>query len=77
MKKLLAMAFESPPGKIDLSRVVMLLMALAYVGESGYALWKGQHFDWQAFGVGAGAITTGGGAGVWLHGRNDRQADPS
>ena len=76
MKKWLSMAFESPPGKIDLSRVTLLLMALAYVAQSGYALWRGQHFDWQSFGIGAGAITGGGGAGVFLHGRNDASGNP-
>ena len=72
--KLLAMAFESPPGKIDLSRVVMVGMALAYIVQSGYSIWRGQHFDWQAFGIGAGAIMAGGGAGVMMHGRNDANA---
>lgn len=77
MKKLLAMVFESPPGRIDLSRIIMLTMAVAYVCQSGYAIWRGQHFDWQSFGIGAGAIMAGGGAGVLMHGRNDRPGDAS
>lgn len=54
---------------LDLSRVLMALMALAYIGQSAWALSKGQAFDWQSFGIGAGAVLGGGGTGVWLHGR--------
>lgn len=54
-------------GKWDLSRIITAAMAIAYIVEGGYALYRGQHFDWQAFGVGAGSIIAGGGAGIWMH----------
>lgn len=69
MNAFLAKCFGTSDGRIDLSRIVMLAMAAAYIAQSGYALWKGQAFDWAAFGTGAGAIMAGGGAGVWLHGK--------
>lgn len=70
MKGVFASLFKQANGTWDLSRVLMAAMAVAYIGQSAYALWSGQHFDWQAFGIGAGAITGGGGAGVWMHGRS-------
>lgn len=70
MKGVLASLFKQANGTWDLSRVLMASMAVAYIGQSIYALVRGQHFDWQAFGIGAGAITGGGGAGVWMHGKS-------
>lgn len=70
MKGVLASLFKQANGTWDLSRVLMAGMAVAYIGQSIYALVRGQHFDWQAFGIGAGAITGGGGAGVWMHGKS-------
>lgn len=70
MHSVLASLFKQANGTWDLSRVLMAGMAVAYIAQSAYALWSGQHFDWQAFGIGAGAITGGGGAGVWMHGRS-------
>lgn len=70
MKQLLAEIFKGPNGLWDLARVVMGMMAIAYIAQSVYAIVHGQHFDWQAFGVGAGSITAGGGAGVWMHGKD-------
>ena len=70
MHSVLASLFKQANGTWDLSRVLMAAMAVAYIAQSAYALWSGQHFDWQAFGIGAGAITGGGGAGVWMHGKS-------
>lgn len=56
-------------GTMDLSRVLMALMALSYIGQSIWAIHHGQVFDWQSFGIGAGAVLGGGGAGVMWHGR--------
>lgn len=69
MKNMFIMAFGYPEGKIDISRVMMVVMAFAYIGQSIYAMMRGQIFDWQSFGVGAGALVAGSGAGVWMHGR--------
>lgn len=70
MKAFLASLFKQANGTWDLSRILMAMMAISFIGQSAYALWRGQHFDWQSFGIGAGAITGGGGAGVWMHGRS-------
>jgi len=70
MRSVLASLFKQANGTWDLSRVLMACMALAFIGQSAYALWRGQAFDWQSFGIGAGAITGGGAAGVWMHGKS-------
>lgn len=59
--------FRNTDGKWDLSRVTVGMMVVTYIAQSAYALWKGQHFDWQSFGLGAGSLIAGGGAGVWMH----------
>ncbi|MGH8280693.1 MAG: amino acid ABC transporter substrate-binding protein [Gammaproteobacteria bacterium] len=69
MKKMLHDMFYQNDGTLDLSRVLMTVLVLAYIGQSAYALIRGQAFDWQSFGVGGGALLGGSGAGVWLHGR--------
>ncbi len=51
-------------GTIDDARVHASLMVLAYIGSTVYAIHKGQAFDPQAFGVGAGALSAG--VGGWF-----------
>ncbi|MHB8406311.1 MAG: hypothetical protein ACYDCJ_12905 [Gammaproteobacteria bacterium] len=55
-------------GTLDLSRVLMAFAMLAFVGQSIWAMAKGQPFDWQSFGIGAGAVMGGSGLGVKWHG---------
>ena len=68
--KILRDLFYQADGTCDLSRVIMAVLAVAFVAQSAYALWYlHQHFDWQSFGLGGGALLGGSGAGVMLHGR--------
>ena len=46
----------------DIGRWLAVLTVLAGIGYQGWAIYKGQPFDLQNFGVGAGALFTGVGA---------------
>lgn len=54
-------------GELDLSRVCSLAIVLAFICQSGYAVYRGQAFDWSSFGTGAGALMAGCFGGVWMH----------
>lgn len=62
-------AFYQNDGTLDLSRVLMALATLAYVGQGCWAISRGQPFDWGGAGIGLGAVIGGSGAGVMMHGR--------
>ncbi|MGH9351266.1 MAG: amino acid ABC transporter substrate-binding protein [Terriglobia bacterium] len=67
MRKMLHDMLYQNDGTLDLSRVLMAVLVLAYIGQSAYALTRGQAFDWQSFGIGAGALMAGSGGGVLMH----------
>ncbi len=68
MKKWGHDALYQADGTLDLSRVLMALAMLAFIGQSLWSMFKGQIFDWQSFGIGAGAVMGGSGLGVKWHG---------
>lgn len=61
----LSRMLSDPQGVPDDGRVSALLMVLAYIALGAYSVVRlGQHFDAQAFGLGAGALA--GGIGGWF-----------
>ena len=68
--KLIHDMFYQADNTLDLSRVLMGLLVVAFISQSAWAiLHNNQLFDWQSFGIGGGALLGGGGAGVMWHGR--------
>lgn len=64
--------FGRANGSLDVSKLCMAALVLAYIGESAFALAAHhQLFDWQNFGIGAAALIAGSGAGVWMHGKSE------
>ena len=61
--------FTTAQGELDDARVSAFLLVIAYIAHQGYAIHEGQHFDAQAFGIGAGALAAG--IGVWFGQRKD------
>lgn len=56
--------FSDASGNVDDARVAAFLLVLSYIGNSAFALYKGQGWNPQEFGVGAGALAAG--VGVWF-----------
>ena len=54
--------FSDANGVPDDARVAAFLVVLTFCGNALYALYRGQIWDPQAFGIGAGAIAAGFGA---------------
>lgn len=48
----------------DIGRVLWALVTVAFVVFAGWSLFRGGAFDPENFGVGAGTILGGGGAGI-------------
>ncbi len=46
-------------GNVDESKVITMLMAIAYIGAQLYALYKGGVFYPEKFGIGGGALAGG------------------
>jgi len=70
MNKMLKDMFYQADGTLDLSRVLMAVLVLAFITQSTWAIWHNhQPIDWQGFGIGGGALLGGSGAGVMWHGR--------
>ncbi len=59
-----------PNGIPDDGRLAALIIVLGYVGNSAFALYKGQPWNPQDYGVGAGAIMAGAGGLFKLRGGN-------
>lgn len=62
--------FTDKDGIADDGRIAAFLMMLTYVGNSTYALYLGQPWHPQDFGIGAGALVAGLGALLRLRGEN-------
>lgn len=62
--------FTDKDGIADDGRIAAFLMMLTYVGNSVYALYLGQAWHPQDFGIGAGALVAGLGALLKLRGNN-------
>ncbi|MHB1023320.1 MAG: hypothetical protein ACYC0Z_13015 [Acidobacteriaceae bacterium] len=56
--------FSDPSGMADDARVAAFLVILSFVGNSAFALYKGQPWNPQEYGLGAGALAAG--IGVWF-----------
>ena len=56
--------FSDSSGAIDDARIAAFLMVLSFIGNSAFALYKGQPWNPQEFGLGAGALAAG--VGVWF-----------
>ena len=52
-------AFEDANGIPDDARVSAFLLVLAFIANAGFALYKGQAWNAQDFGIGAGALVAG------------------
>lgn len=64
MKEWLSKAFSDPSGLPDDARLAAFLIVLTFLGNSILAIFKGQSWDPQQFGIGAGALAAG--VGVWF-----------
>ena len=69
--KWLSQMFKQADGTWDISRVLMAVATLGYLGQGCWAVTKGQAFDWQGAGIGLGAVVGGTGAGVMMHSKAD------
>lgn len=58
----------------DLGRVLWAVVTLAFIGLSGFALWRGGAFDPMAWAGGAGAILAAGGGALML--KRNTEPDP-
>lgn len=61
--------FSDSTGAIDDARVAACLIVLTYLFNSVLAICKGQTWDAQSFGVGAGSLAAG--IGVWFGQRKE------
>lgn len=62
--------FTDKDGIADDGRIAAFLLMLTYIGNSVYAVYLGQVWHPQDFGIGAGALVTGLGALLKLRGDN-------
>lgn len=51
--------FSDPKGTPDDARIAAFILVLTYCGAAVYALYKGQTWNPQEFGIGAGALVAG------------------
>ena len=56
--------FSDSSGAVDDARIAAFLIVLTFLGNSIMAIVKGQPWDPQQFGIGAGALA--GGIGIWF-----------
>lgn len=61
---------ENTNDAFDVSKVLWVLGVLAFIGFSGYAVWKSGEFDYIGFGTGFGIVLATGGASVALKNTN-------
>ena len=56
--------FSDSSGAVDDARIAAFMMVVSFIGNSAFALYKGQPWNPQEFGLGAGALAAG--VGVWF-----------
>ncbi len=56
--------FSDSSGGVDDARIAAFMMVVSFIGNSAFALYKGQPWNPQEFGLGAGALAAG--VGVWF-----------
>ncbi len=67
--KLITDCFQDEAGEWDLSRIAWACLIVAFICNAAWAVFKSHGFDAQNFGLGAGALLAGGGAGAMWHGK--------
>jgi hypothetical protein len=58
----------------DVGRILLFMLALAFVGFTAADLFLNHHFDASSFGVNAGALLGGGGAGIGFKAKTEPDA---
>lgn len=58
----------------DISRVLLFAMGIAFIGQGIWHVYANKTFDPQAFGIGAGALLGGGGAGIAVKAKTEPDA---
>lgn len=61
-------AFDSSPATMEAPTALVLVAFIALLGFQAYALYLGQPFDPQGFGMAVGMVMTGGGAASYGQG---------
>ena len=59
---------------VDVSRVSMLLLVLGFIGLAAWDLYHGGKWDPQSYGIAAGALLAGGGAGIGMKAKTEPDA---
>ncbi|WP_020476604.1 hypothetical protein [Zavarzinella formosa] len=58
----------------DVGRVLWLAFGLGFLLFTAYGVWHDVHFDLSSFGINAGAILGGGGAGIGMKSKTEPDA---
>jgi hypothetical protein len=59
---------------VDVARVSMLLLVLGFIGLAAADLYHGGKWDPQSYGIAAGALLAGGGAGIGMKAKTEPDA---
>lgn len=57
----------------DIGRAALALVSIGFVVFAGWAVFHGKDFNPQDYGIGAGSILGGGGAGIAMKGKTEPQ----
>ncbi len=67
--KLLSDCFQNEKDEWDISRIMWAALIIGFICNAAWAVFHSHQFDAQNFGIGAGALLGGGGAGTMWHGK--------